>query len=72
MYDKIAGMYEVNNLNEILSLKDKLKYMKMNKGEFVQSCIMRISRLKDQLQRVGEIVADKELVIVTLRGIHII
>jgi len=49
MYDKLAGMNEVNNLNEIISLKDQLKDMKMNKGEFVQSYIMRISRLKDQL-----------------------
>jgi len=33
MYDKIVGMYEVNNLIEIISLKDQLKDMKMNKGE---------------------------------------
>ena len=32
MYDKLAGMYEVTNLNEIISLKDQLKDIKMNKG----------------------------------------
>lgn len=32
IYDKLAGMYEVNNLNHILSLKHQLKNMKMNKG----------------------------------------
>jgi len=68
MYDKIVGMYEINNLNEIISLKDKIKDMNMNKRESVQSYIMRISRLKDQLQRVGETVPDRELVIVTLGG----
>ena len=31
MYDKVASMSEVNNLNEIISLKDKLKDMNMNK-----------------------------------------
>lgn len=31
MYYKIVGMYEVNNLNEIISLKDQLKDTKMNK-----------------------------------------
>ena len=39
MYDNIVGMYEVNNLNEIISLKDQLKDTKMKKGEFVQSYI---------------------------------
>jgi len=39
MYDKIVGMYEVNGLNEIISLKYQLKYTKMKKGEFVQSYI---------------------------------
>ena len=58
MYDKIAGMYEVNNLNEIISLKHQLKDMKMNKGESVQSYIMRISRHRDQLRRVGETMPD--------------
>lgn len=49
MYDKIADMYEINKLNEIITLKDQLKETKMNKGEVVQSYIMRISRLRDQL-----------------------
>eukprot|EP00253_Pinus_taeda_P032761 PITA_32761 len=69
MSDKIVGMYEVKILNEIISLKDQLKDTTMNKGEFVQSYITRISRLRDQLQRVGEIVFDMELVIITLRGL---
>jgi len=49
MYDKLVGMYDVNNLNEMISFKDQLKDMKKNKGESMQSYIMRISCLKDQL-----------------------
>jgi len=30
MYDKVVSMYKVNNLNEIISLKDQLKNTKMN------------------------------------------
>jgi len=41
----------------------------MNKGEFVQSYIMRISHRRYKLQRVGEIVPNRELVIVTLKGL---
>jgi len=69
MYDKLVGMYEVNNLNEMISLKDQIKDMKMNKGESMQSYIMRISCLRDHLQRVGETMPNKELVVVTLRGL---
>lgn len=49
MYDKIAGMYDVNNLNEIITLKNQHEETKMNKGETVQSCIIRLSCLRDQL-----------------------
>ena len=35
VYDKIADMYEINNLNEIITLKDQLKEIKMEKGETV-------------------------------------
>ena len=69
MYDKINGIYEFNNLNEIISLKYQLNDMNMSKWEFVKSYIMRISRLRDQLQRVGENVSDRELIVVTLRGL---
>lgn len=46
MYDKLARMYEVN---KIFFLKDKLKDMNMNKGEYLQSFIMMISCLQYQL-----------------------
>lgn len=32
MYDKISDMYEIKNLNEIITLKYQLKETKMNKG----------------------------------------
>ena len=70
MYDNIiANMYEINNLNEIVTLKYQLKETKMNKGEAFKSYIMRISHLRDQLQRDGENVSDREIVVVTLIGI---
>lgn len=54
IYDKLVGTYEVNNLNHILYLKNQLKEMNMNKGEFMQSYIMRVSILSDQLEFVGK------------------
>ena len=69
MYEKIADMYEIKNLNEIITLKDQLNEAKMNKGEVFQSYIMSISCLRYQLQRVGENVPDIELVVMTLKGL---
>lgn len=43
IYDKLVGIYHVKNLNHILSLNNNLKELKINKGEFVQSSIMRVS-----------------------------
>lgn len=47
VYGKMVGTYEVNNLNHILSLKNQLKDINMNKGETMQSYIVRISQLRD-------------------------
>ena len=41
----------------------------MNKGEVVQSYIMRLCHLRDQLHRVGENVPHREQVVVNLRGL---
>jgi len=41
----------------------------MNKGESIQSYIMRNSIIRDQLLRVEEVVLDRELVVMTLRGL---
>ena len=32
IYEKLVGMYEFNNLNQILSLENNLKEMRMMKG----------------------------------------
>ena len=57
---------EIKILNEIITLKDKIKDIKMKKGEFVKSYIMSISHLRDQFQRVGENVPNGELFIVPI------
>lgn len=47
MYAKLIRMYQVNNLSQILYLKNQLKDVKMNRGETVQAYLMRISKIKD-------------------------
>lgn len=69
VYDKLVGMYEVNNSNHIPSLKNQLKDIKMNKGGIFQSNFMRIFQLRDQLQTIGEPTPNRELILVALQGI---
>lgn len=69
MYDKLIGMYQVNNLSQILALKNQLKDVKINKGESIQAYFMRILKIKDQLSISGEVVSNEELVLIMLGGL---
>lgn len=70
MYDKLIGMHEVNKLIHIITLKNQLRDVKMNKGETIQAYFIMISNVKDQLFPIGEIIPNRELVLVTIGGIH--
>ena len=58
MYDKLVGMFGASNANQILFLKNKLKDIKMDKGESIQSYFMRITEIKNDLLSNGEVIAD--------------
>lgn len=66
MYDKLVGMFKVNNANQILFLKNKLKDIKMDKGESFQSSFMRTIQIKNDLLSIGEVIADRELTLIAL------
>jgi len=59
MYDKLVGMFKVNNANKILFLKNKLKDIKMDRRESIQSYFMRITKIKNDLLSIGEVIGDK-------------
>ena len=69
MYDKLVGLFKENNANQILFLKNKLKDIKMDRGESVQSYFMRITEIKNDLLSIGELVADRELTLIALGGL---
>jgi len=47
MYEMLVWMFKVNNANQILFLKNKLKDIKMDRGESIQSYFMRITEIKN-------------------------
>ena len=69
IYDKLVGMFKVNNANQILFLKNKLKAIKMDKGESIQSYFMRITQIKNDLLSIGEVIVDRELTLIALGGL---
>ena len=65
----MVGIFKVNNANQILFLKNKLKDIKMEKGESIQSYLMRLTQIKNDLLSIGEVIADRELTLIALRGL---
>jgi len=47
-------------------LKNQLKDIKVNRGEIVQAYFLRMIKIKNQLSTMGEIVPDKEMVLIAL------
>ena len=69
MYDKLVGMFKVNNANQVLFLKNKLKDIKMDRGESIQSYFMKITEIKNDLLSIGEVIGDRELTLIVLGGL---
>lgn len=59
-------MFKASNANQVLFLKNKLKDIKKGRGEDIQSCFMRINEIKNDPLSIGEVIADKELMLLDL------
>lgn len=62
-------MYEINNPSRALALRQQLHHVKMDKEDSVISFFMKIANLRDQLSAIGDIIADKDLVMLALNGL---
>jgi hypothetical protein len=69
MYDALTNLFSVRNIRQVMSMKNKLRDMKMNVDEIITSYFVRISQLIDQLQAIEEIISEKELVNIVLNGL---
>jgi hypothetical protein len=54
MYDALNNMFERNNTNKALTLKQQLQNIKMTKDETTATLFMRISDIRDQLGAIRE------------------
>jgi hypothetical protein len=62
-------MFESDNTLRSLTLKRQLQSTKMTKGDIVALFFMKLSEIKEQLETIGEIMCDRELVLTTLQNL---
>ena len=63
MFDALNNMFEGNNINIRMTLRNQLKGVKIHKSYF-----SRVSQIKEQLESTGDIV-EEEVVMTTLNGL---
>ena len=69
MYEALSKLFTIKSLGQIASLENELRTMKMTKDDIVASFFVKITRIRDELQAIDEIVAEKELVVTALLGL---
>ena len=70
MWTALTGLFQSSNENRKMVLREKLKNIKMVKGEVYMAYITRISQVRDELATVGVVVTGPELVQTTLNGVN--
>jgi hypothetical protein len=69
MYEVLKGMFKSDNTLIALTLKIHLQSTKMTKSESVALFIMKLSKIKEQLETIGEIMSDREIFLTTLQNL---
>jgi hypothetical protein len=68
MWDSLKNLFEENNENRKMTLKGKLHDTKMGKEESVSSYLTWVAQVKYELEAIGEVITDSELVRIALNG----
>ena len=69
VYDALINMFEGNNINWKMTLRNQLKNVNIQNEETIQSYFTRVSHIKEQLEAVDEEVDNAEIVMTTLNGL---
>ena len=72
MYDALSRMFEGRNINKKMNLRAQLKSTKstkMSHGESIQDYFTRVSRIKEQLEAIGDKLDEDEMVMTALNGL---
>ena len=69
MFDALTDMFEGKNINKRMTLRNQLKGVKMKKEKTMQSYFSKVSQIKEQLEAIGDMVDEAEVVMATLNSI---
>jgi len=70
MYESLVGMFNVNDANQILFLKNNMRDIKMDRGESIQSYFMRITKINNDLLSIGESLVTKNSLLFHLEALQ--
>jgi hypothetical protein len=68
MFDVLCQLYEGKNINQKMTSRTQ-KNVKVKNSETIQSYFTRVSQIKEQLEAIGDIFEETELVMITLNGL---
>eukprot|EP00253_Pinus_taeda_P003183 PITA_03183 len=69
IYDRLVSLFKVNDANQVLFLRSKLKEIKKGKDESMHAYFLRITEIKNDLLSIGETITDREMALTTLGGL---
>ena len=69
MFDALSWLYEGKNINKKMTLRTRLKTVKMQDSESIQSYFTRLSQIREQIEAIGDSVEEAELVMTTMNGL---
>ena len=69
MFDALTTIFEGKNINRRMSLRNQVKGVKIHKTKSNQSYFSRVSHIKEQLESIGDMVEEEEVVMTTLNGL---
>ena len=68
-FDALSNIFNGTNINRKMTLRNHLKILKAQNSETMQSYFTRVSQIKEQLEAIGDMVEEEEIVMTTLNGI---
>jgi len=69
IYVKLLSLFKVNDANQVLFLRNKLREIKKGKYESMQAYFLRITEIKKDLLSIGDTITDREMALTTLGGL---
>ena len=70
MFDALSSIFKGRNINRIMNLRNHLKNVKAQKSETMQPYFTRVSQVKEQLEAIGDMVEEAQIVMTNLNGIQ--